>query len=117
LATALPNKETETVAAAFYRDWICKFSVPEMVVFDRAMEFCNKVIGQLHTLLGGEQLNTSVMHLQTNMATESWNRTFIKYRLRALDGGSTLVWEEWLPACHITCRFTAQHNFLHFIYW
>jgi hypothetical protein len=101
LVEALENKEAETVARVLYEKWVCKFSVPRVVVSDQGKEFCSKILDELCVLLGIEQRRTSAYHPQSNLAAESYNHSFIKYMKAMLDG-STLDWENWLPAMSIS---------------
>jgi hypothetical protein len=98
VVTPIENKEAKSVAKALFEQWVCKFSVPKLLISDRGKEFCNTVIDELSTFLGVERRMTSAYHPQTNSAAESYNRSFLAYLRAMLDGDSTLDWEEWLPA-------------------
>jgi len=109
VVVAIPDKSAVTVAKAVYIHWICKFTAPKVLVSDRGKEFCNIIMDELCMLMGVERRMTTVMHPQSNTAVESWNRSLVKYMTTALTGGSTLDWEEHLPALAI-CYNTAVHK-------
>jgi transposase InsO family protein/ribonuclease HI len=95
---AIENKEAATIARTFFEKWICRFSVPNMIITDQGKEFCNKLLEELCILWGVEKARTSPFHPQTNSAAESYNRTIIKYMRAILDNSRTLEWEEMLPS-------------------
>jgi transposase InsO family protein len=109
VVVAIPDKEAVTVAAAVFTHWICRFSAPKVLISDRGKEFCNQVMDELCVLMGIERRMTTVMHPQSNTAVESWNRSLIKYLTTAMSGGSTLGWEDWLPALALSYN-TAVHK-------
>ena len=59
----LLNKEASTVARAFFDRWICRFSVPTVIISDRGMEFLNSVMQDLTKWLGASHDKTSPYHL------------------------------------------------------
>jgi hypothetical protein len=109
IIVAIPNKEAITVAKAVFENWICKFSVPKVLVSDRGKEFDNQIMDELCLLLGVNKRLSSVMHPQSNTAVESWNRSLIKFLTTTLSGSSTLDWELWLPALALSYN-TAVHK-------
>jgi hypothetical protein len=109
VVVAIPNKEALTVSRAIFDHWVCKFSVPKVLISDRGKEFDNQILNELCVLLGVEKRMTSVMHPQANTAVESWNRSLVKYLTTACSGGSTLEWESYLPALAL-CYNTAVHK-------
>ena len=40
-AVALKDKTAETVASAFFTEWICRFGCPDSILADQGSEFCN----------------------------------------------------------------------------
>lgn len=102
ICVAIPNKEAKTVAEAIFKHYITIFSVPRIIVSDQGKEFSNDIMDELCVLLGVDKRRTAAMHPATNSAAESFNRSFIKFMTRTLDGQSTLDWEEQLPALMIS---------------
>ena len=93
---AIPNKEASTVAQAFYEEWISRHGVPETVVSDNGLEFCNSIMKNLQNRYQFKHRCTAVAHPQTNSAAESFNRTIIKH-MRTFLENNTHEWEEQIP--------------------
>jgi hypothetical protein len=93
---ALPNKEAETVALAFFNRWVCRYSVPRTIVSDGGKEFVNKLNEDFLKLLEVEHVITSAYHPQTNSSAESFNREIIRY-LSIMMPHADADWESLLP--------------------
>ena len=98
---AIDNKEADTVARVFFERWICRFSVPEMMVSDKGREFDNKVLDELCKIWGTKRIRTTAYHPETNAQVERYNRTMIKYFKSMLDNDQTLEWEDMLPTLQL----------------
>jgi transposase InsO family protein len=98
---AIPDKGAETVAAATFNRWICRFACPKQVVTDRGKEFCNQLAEELWRLLEVDHRKTAAYHPQTNTSAESFNRSLIKI-LRALMEEPDGDWESLLPVVMLT---------------
>ena len=92
---ALPNKEAETVATAFFNRWICRYGVPLEIVTDQGKEFVNLLSEELWKLLGTTHTTTTAHHPQCNAQAEVANKTIAKYLSGFVDE-STLDWELYL---------------------
>ena len=96
---AIPDKKAETIAQTFFERWVCRYSVPKVIVTDNGREFANKVVDDLCARLNVEHRLTSPYHPQANSSAESYNRQIIKYMRSMMDKATdTLDWEEFLPA-------------------
>ena len=91
------SKSAEAVGNAFYRHWICRFSVPEHVVSDNGREFCGQLSEKLYKLLGIQHDKTAVYNPQCNTSAESFNRVIKGYLKSVLEDGETLEWEKYIP--------------------
>ena len=49
---AIPNKQADTVTKCFFERWICRYSVPLVVVSDNGKDFANELFTELSGLLG-----------------------------------------------------------------
>jgi transposase InsO family protein len=92
---SVPNKEAETIAAAIFDDWICKFSVMQTLVSDNGKEYCNKVVDELCKMLSIKRSTTAVVRPQCNGQAEVFNRTMIRYLTNMVEG-DTLNWEKFI---------------------
>ena len=94
---AIPDKRADTVARAIFERWICRFSVPRMIITDNGKEFANQIMTDLCKFMGVQQNKTSPYHPQSNSSAESYNRQIRKYLTAMLENDETLDWEQWLP--------------------
>lgn len=94
---SIEDKKAETVARAFFERWVCRYSVPKLIVTDNGREFSNQVLTKLCDFLGIDHNLTSPYHPQANSSAESYNRQMRKYLTSVLENHQTLDWEEWLP--------------------
>ena len=90
---AIPDKEANTVAKAFFEKYICSFSVPTTVISDQGKEFCNQIFKELSSLLQFKHKTTSAYHPQCNAQVEVANKT--KYLASFVDE-HTLNWEDYI---------------------
>lgn len=94
---AIPNKQSDTVAKAILDKWICRFSLPDVILTDNGGEFANEISKELFKLLELKHYKTSPYHPQTNACAETFNKVIISY-CRSMLHSNTLEWEECLPA-------------------
>jgi len=109
-AEAIPilDKQAETVAMIIFIHWICRFGSPVQIHSDNAMEFVNKLNKELFKLLDIKHTTTTPGHPQCNVQAEVFNKTMAKY-LASLVDGSTLDWEQYLPALQFSYN-TSYHS-------
>jgi transposase InsO family protein len=94
----IESKFADVVARAFFERWICRFSVPKLLMSDQGREFDNKVMDELCLIFGVKKKRTSPYHPETNAQAEVYYKTIIKYMKAQLDNDTTLDWEEHIPA-------------------
>ena len=104
----IKNKEAGTVARAIFHEWICRWSVMELLVVDGGMEFANKVLKELLTCLGATRHVISPRHPRANAQVEIFNKELRGY-LQAFISEHTLDWEEQLPTLRLAHN-TAIHK-------
>ena len=92
---AIENKEAETVSAAIFDKWICRYGVPLDLVTDRGQEFCAQLAEDLFKKIGCSHLKTTARHPQCNSQAEVANKTIAKYLASFVDE-STLDWEDYV---------------------
>jgi transposase InsO family protein len=99
----LENKEATTVAKAFFETWICRYSIPKVMLSDGGKEFCNQILNELNKELKIRHIKTSPYHPQTNASSERINRTLISYlRSYLTNKKETLEWTKWLPVAQLS---------------
>lgn len=108
VVTTVEDKTAETVARAIFEQWFCKFGLPAQIHTDGGSEFCNKLSGQLFTLLNVQHTTTSPAHPQCNAQVEVFNKTVKKYLASFVDD-TTTDWEQFLPALMLSYN-TSYHS-------
>jgi hypothetical protein len=58
----MESKFANVVARAFFERWICRFSVPKLLMSDQGREFDNKVMDELCLIFGVKKKRTSPYH-------------------------------------------------------
>jgi hypothetical protein len=94
----MESKFADVVARAFFERWICRFSVPKLLMSNQGREFGNKVMDELCLIFGVKKKRTSPYHPEINVQAEVYIKTIIKYMKALLDNDTTLDWEEHIPA-------------------
>ncbi|XP_018321592.1 protein NYNRIN-like [Agrilus planipennis] len=99
-AVPLEDQTAETVARAFYENWICRFGVPLRVTTDQGRQFMSTLSGHLTSMVGISHLHTTAYHPQANGMVERLHRQLkaaIKYH-------SSERWTEVLPTVLLGIR-------------
>lgn len=80
----------------FYKDAICRFRIPKILISNNGKQSDPKKFRELCEELGIQQRSTSVAHARTNGATEVTNRTILQGLKKRLDTFKG-KWLEELP--------------------
>ncbi|UYV85054.1 hypothetical protein LAZ67_X004411 [Cordylochernes scorpioides] len=96
----LPDMKSETVARAFYENWIVRFGAPHTVISDRGKQFTSQLFKYLTTLCGIKLRHSTAYHPQCNGKIERLHRT-IKTAIRA---HNSIKWTETLPTVLLGLR-------------
>lgn len=103
-AIPLKTQEASEVASVIYRDLICRYGAPRVLVSDRGRNFLSKIVKVLCDLYKVKRHHTTAYHPQTNSCCERVNRT-LGQALRAFCNKQ----EEWvtkLPGILMALRRT-----------
>ncbi|XP_017465505.1 PREDICTED: protein NYNRIN-like [Rhagoletis zephyria] len=87
------NVTAESVAYAFYSNWICRFGIPLSVTTDQGRQFESSLFRDLNRLLGIQHLKTTAYHPAANGIIERCHRT-LKTAIKCYQ---TEKWAEVLP--------------------
>ncbi len=93
--TAIKNERAPTVGQAFFRNWVCRHSVPNLITTDRHKSFRSEFLKALAELLGSKQIFTSSNRPQSNSKVERTNSSILN-TLRVL-AAKNKNWCELLP--------------------
>ncbi|UYV67542.1 hypothetical protein LAZ67_5001164 [Cordylochernes scorpioides] len=96
----LPDMKSETVARAFYENWIVRFGAPHTVISDRGKQFTSQLFKDSTTLCGIKLRHSTAYHPQCNGKIERLHRT-IKTAIRA---HNNIKWTETLPTVLLGLR-------------
>lgn len=105
-AIPLQNIMAETVARAFYENWITRFGTPTQVITDQGRQFQSDLFRALTKICGCKLARTTTYHPQSNGKIERFHRT-LKAALRA---HSTIRWTEILPTILLGLRCTVRDD-------
>ena len=94
---AIPDKKATTVARAFFDNWICRYSVPLLLITDNGGEFANQIMSELINLFQVQHHTINSYLPRSNGAAEKFNSSMRGYLLSFIDN-DTLNWEEFLPS-------------------
>lgn len=105
---AIPISDTkaETVAKAFFLNWISRFGIPLKLTTDRGAQFESELFTELNKLLGTRKIHTTSNHPQANGIIERWHRTF----KNAIKCHATYRWMEVLPTILMGLRSVILEN-------
>ncbi|XP_039308825.1 uncharacterized protein LOC120358487 [Solenopsis invicta] len=94
------DQEAETVARAFYHDWICKFGTALRVTTDQGRQFESRLFQRLSELTGTSHLRTTAYHPQANGMVERFHRQ-LKAAIKCQENNR---WTEVLPTVLLEIR-------------
>ncbi|XP_044313276.1 uncharacterized protein LOC123037278 [Drosophila rhopaloa] len=75
-AIPLTNITAETVANAFWSQWVARFGTPKTITTDQGTQFESALFKELAQLMGSEHIHTTAYQLQSNGMVERWHRSF-----------------------------------------
>ena len=93
----LPNKDALSVLKYFEREWLPRYSSPEILVTDRGLEFKNDTFVPYMKALGVDVRHSSPYNPQCNGKVERFNKE-LKSKLKKLVNSHVSKWEDVLGA-------------------
>ena len=99
-AVPLRDMQADTVASAFYTNWICHYGTPLSITTDQGMQFESALFTALARLIGANKLRTTPYHPQSNGLLERWHRTL----KTALMCNPHIPWTQLLPTVLLGLR-------------
>ena len=104
---ALPTKAAEGIFNFIMREYIPRFSAPEVLLTDNGLEFKNKLLVDHLEAMGVDVRHTTPYHPQTNGMIERYHRT-IKEMLKKLVNSHASDWETYLGDVLLAHRTTSS---------
>lgn len=99
-AIPLQDQAAETVARAFYTNWVARFGVPLRVTTDQGRQFESHLFRCLNKLLGTDHLRTTAYHPAANGMVERLHRP-LKASIKCLQSDE---WVHTLPTALLGIR-------------
>lgn len=99
-AIPIENQEAETVAKAFYSNWVARFGTPLRITTDQGRQFESHLFKHLNGLLGTTHLRTTAYHPASNGMIERFHRQ-LKAAIRCHE---TSCWTDALPTVLLGIR-------------
>lgn len=99
-AIPLKNMSADTVATAFWTNWIARFGCPKTITTDQGSQFESTLFKALTNLVGTKRSRTTAYHPQANGMIERWHRSF----KAALMCHQNEPWPELLPTVLLGLR-------------
>ncbi|GBN22484.1 Transposon Tf2-6 polyprotein [Araneus ventricosus] len=110
-AIPLDNISADTVARAFYSNWIARFGTPHKLITDRGTQFRSETLQTLSKICGIKLQHTTAYHHACNGKVERLHRTL----KTALKAHNNLSWIDTLPTVLLGLRTAIQEDNNHSI--
>ncbi|UYV75949.1 hypothetical protein LAZ67_13001892, partial [Cordylochernes scorpioides] len=102
----LENITSETVALAFYNNWVSRFGTPYTIVSDQGRQFTSQIFKDLAAICGTKLLHTTPYHPQSNGKIERFNRTL----KTAIKAHNSVKWTDSLPTILLALRAAIRED-------
>ncbi|GBM34504.1 Transposon Ty3-G Gag-Pol polyprotein [Araneus ventricosus] len=100
------NISADTVARAFYSNWIARFGTPHKLITDRGTQFRSETLQTLSKICGIKLQHTTAYHPACNGKVERLHRTL----KTALKAHNNLSWIDTLPTVLLGLRTAIQED-------
>lgn len=99
-AVPIQNISADTVARAFYANWISRFGTPKNIISDQGTQFQSELFRKLSEFCGIKMKRTTAYHPQCNGKIERFHRTL----KTALMAHGNVKWTQTLPTVLLGLR-------------
>ena len=96
-AEPLATITEKSIRTFVWKNIICKYGIPRVLVFDNGKQFDNSAFRNFYSELGIKNHYSSLAHPQANGQVEVTNRTLLKIIKTRLEGAKG-IWPEELPS-------------------
>ncbi|GBO00385.1 Retrovirus-related Pol polyprotein from transposon 412 [Araneus ventricosus] len=108
-AIPLDNISADTVARAFYSNWVARFGTPHKLITDRGTQLRSETLQTLSKICGIKLQHTTAYHPACNGKVERLHRTLNT----ALKAHNNLSWIDTLPKVFLGFRTAIQEDSNH----
>jgi hypothetical protein len=113
VAVAVPDCSAQTTAEALFKEYICRYGVPTVILSDQGTHFHNQLMEAMSKLVGYNHTYSTTYHPQSNGMIERFNATFIP-QIAKLQDRENNNWDEFLApvvfAYNTGCHSTTQYS-------
>ena len=106
-AEALVTITKKNIRSLVWRNIICRFGIPKVLVSNNGKQFDNSAFKDFYSELGIKNHYSSPAHLQANGQVEVTNRSLLKIIKTRLEGAKG-IWPDELPSILWAYRTTAR---------
>lgn len=106
VAVPMQDMTAQTVAEAFYINWISHYGSPENITTDQGRQFESDLFQALTKFIGAKKSRTSPYHPASNGMIERWHRTF----KAALMCKPHISWTTLLPSVMLGLRTSYKED-------
>ena len=106
-AESLATITKKNIRTFVWRNIICRYGIPRVLVSDNGKQFDNSVFRDFCSELGIKNHYSSPAHLQANRQVEVTNRTLLKIIKTRLEGAKG-IWPDELPSVLLAYQTTAR---------
>ena len=106
-AEALATIMEKNIRSFVWKNIICRYGIPKVLVFDNGKQFDNNAFRDFYSKLGIKNYYSSPTHSQANEQIEVTNQSLLKITETWLEGAKG-IWPEELPSILQAYRMTAS---------
>ena len=102
VAVSVKDIKAQTIAKAFYVNWVCHYGIPDYVISDQGAQFESAIFKEMCTALDIKKRRTTPYHPESNGILERAHAT-LKQTLRCF-AHKFADWEQALPTAIFAMR-------------
>ena len=106
-AEALATITEKNIQSFVWRNIICRYRIPRVLVSDNGKQFDNSVFSGFYSELGIKNHYSSLAHLQVNGQVKVTNRSLLKIIKTRLEGAKG-IWPDELPSVQWAYQTTTR---------
>ena len=105
---AIPDHEAETIAKVLTNNFLCRFSIPKIILTDQGPEFVSKLMAEIARLFKIKKIQTTPYRPESNGALERSHSVLADY-LKSYVNANQTDWDLWLPTAVLMYN-TTKHS-------
>nr|CAD2200431.1 unnamed protein product [Meloidogyne enterolobii] len=106
MAVPIRNQTASTIADIFFKEIVCRFGIPSLIITDQGTQFMSSTFQDLAKSLNFRHQPTTPYHQSANGLVERFNRTLADMIATCTDQGKN--WVDMLP--HVIFAYNTSYN-------